>query len=216
MSREWYVFGDECFVKMTRKFKTLFTRCRLMLRFDELNVMKARKTSVSLYEELDKICREYFLQIAKRAYKEARAEIRETKKGSSEDELDEAWISDYLAGYNPVTKYVYKHEVERKRARFMESILADHEAGSRKAVENDFVTAENLWKRQTEFNLITVEDAAVVKAYKDSGVKRVRWVTQHDERVCKECKARDNVIYDIGSVPTKHPRCRCILVPVIQ
>lgn len=217
MNREWYAFGDKCYEVMIRKFKRIFTRYRLMLRFDELNVMGMRKASTSLYSELDTICRKYFTLVAKRAYTEAKRELEHSLDDKETDDIiDDVWISKQLSGYNPVTKYVYKHEVERKRARFMESVLADHEAGSRRAVANDFTTAENLWKRQTEFNLITIEDAAVLQGYKETGVKRVKWATQHDGKVCEECKSRDGVIYSIDGVPTKHPNCRCYLIPILD
>lgn len=217
MSREWYTFGDKCYEVMVRKFKRIFTRYRLMLRFDELNVMGMRKASASLYSELDTICRKYFTLVAKRAYTEAKRELEHSSDDKETDDIiDDAWISKQLSGYNPVTKYVYEHEVERKRARFMESVLADHEAGSRRAVANDFTTAENLWKRQTNFNLITIEDAAVLQGYKKMGVRHAKWVTQRDERVCKECKPRDGVIYPIDGIPTKHPGCRCYLIPILD
>ena len=217
MSREWYTFGDKCYEVMVRKFKRIFTRYRLMLRFDELNVMGMRKASASLYSELDTICRKYFTLVAKRAYTEAKRELEHSSDDKETDDIiDDAWISKQLSGYNPVTKYVYEHEVERKRARFMESVLADHEAGSRRAVANDFTTAENLWKRQTNFHLITIEDAAVLQGYKKMGVRHAKWVTQRDEQVCKECKPRDGVIYPIDGIPTKHPGCRCYLIPILD
>ena len=51
---------------------------------------------------------------------------------------------------------------------------------------------------------------AVVKAYEDDGVKRVRWVTAEDDRRCKECKSRHGKIYDIDKIPSKpHVHCRC-------
>ena len=62
----------------------------------------------------------------------------------------------------------------------------------------------------------TVTDAARAKAFGDAGVGQVRWITQHDERVCKICRPRDGVIYPLDAVPPKHHNCRCYLIPLAR
>ena len=55
--------------------------------------------------------------------------------------------------------------------------------------------------------------AATVAAYADADVDYVEWVAMDDDRVCQECDERDGKIYPIDKIPSRHWRCRCILLP---
>jgi len=45
--------------------------------------------------------------------------------------------------------------------------------------------------------------------YREVGVKKVKWITAHDERTCPECAPRDGKVYPIDAVPEEHPGGRC-------
>ena len=185
--------------KLQEIIRKEFAKSRRMMAMDELNVIKACK---ELYSKLDDTNRKEFLKLARARYKDITGEEDEKK-------ISMKWLLVLLLGYNPVTEYVYENEVTRKRERFTESIIAS----ANKLIM--IKRAMTLWLRQTEQYLILVEDAAVLEAYKALGVKRVRWVTQHDDRRCAECAARSGKIYDIDNVPPKpHRNCRCYLEPV--
>jgi len=51
--------------------------------------------------------------------------------------------------------------------------------------------------------------------YREVGVKKVKWITAHDERTCPECAPRDGKVYPIDAVPEEHPGGRCTVVAVI-
>jgi SPP1 gp7 family putative phage head morphogenesis protein len=53
--------------------------------------------------------------------------------------------------------------------------------------------------------------------YKRHDVQNVKWLAAQDERTCDECGAYDGQEYPIDSHPDcpAHPRCRCVLLPVI-
>lgn len=163
------------------------------LTFDELNVINRSK---KLYEDLKNLNQSIYLEVARKAYKDAYPE--------SDKELSPAWLLLLLQDYDEVTKYVYQNEVDRKRARFAESLL------STKRKQQEFVTAFNLWWRQTAQYGIKVVDQATLKAFRDAGIKRIRWKTQQDGKVCKSCQERNNKIYPINKIPAKpHYNCRC-------
>lgn len=50
------------------------------------------------------------------------------------------------------------------------------------------------------------------------GIKRVRYKTQEDERVCEICGPKNDEVYelpeDYAEMPPMHPFCRCFLEPV--
>jgi hypothetical protein len=166
------------------------------MKFDEFNVIQKSK---DLYGELSELNEEVFLEIANAYYKEI------NPKGK----LDKKWLMATLLGYDAVTKYVYQHEVDRKRARFAEAVMSSN------TKSKEFVTAKNLWNRQTGQYAIKVTDEAVIKACRDVGYKKLKWNTEKDSRVCPECKKRDGKVYDIYKLPEKtHYNCRCYYTPV--
>lgn len=169
------------------------------MAMDELNVIRS---SEKLYDTLAEANMAAFLQLARARYKDITGK---TATGTISPE----WLLMFLLGYNPVTEYVYENEVIRKRERFTETMIAS--ANKLAAIRR----AMSLWLGQTEQYLVLVEDAAVLEAYKANGVKRVRWVTQKDEKTCETCSPRNGVVYPINKVPPKpHRNCRCYLVPV--
>ena len=158
-------------------------------KMDELNVIRAAK---KMYSGLDATAKKSFLRIARSIYKDA----------------DDAFIFLILDDYDPVVKYVYTHEVDRKRARFAEAFIA---SPNKRA---EIRTALRLWSAMIAQYTINVTDAATIQSYKDSGVTHVRWVSVEDKRRCDDCRKRDGVVYGIDKIPPKpHIGCRCYVVP---
>lgn len=169
-----------------------------MIAMDELNVLQASK---ELYSTLDQSNRTAFLKLARARYKDITGE-------EDDEKISLAWLLAILFAYNPVTEYIYENEVQRKWERFAESMIAS--ANKLAMIRR----AMSLWTNQTAQFLVFIEDAAVLEAYKTLGVKRVRWVTQKDERTCPTCGPMNDKIYTINKVPPKpHHNCRCYLVP---
>lgn len=114
------------------------------------------------------------------------------------------WLNEVLNSYDPVTLYIYLNEVERKRDRAAEGINAA------KNKSTEFKKALSYWHRQTAQYADIITDNARLKSFKDTGVKRVRWNTQEDEKVCGECEPLDGKVFDIDKAPPKkHWHCRC-------
>ena len=75
----------------------------------------------------------------------------------------------------------------------------------------------SLWSQQTAQYADIVTDAAVIQAFVDAGISKVRWITQEDEKVCKTCRERNGKVYPITELPEKpHWRCRCYFEAVIE
>lgn len=198
-----YQYTDEVLSKLHKRITRLFSRYESQLKFDELNVIKSTKT---LYKELNKLNKQFFLDIALKAYEEVNPESEDI------DKIDKDWLMAMLLAYGPVTKYIYEHEVERKQARLAEAVVASSEYGGN--VHNELVTARNLWLRQTNQMAIEITDTATLDGYKDKGVTHVQWLTTEDNKVCKECAKRHGEVYPIDEVPPKpHYYCRCWLLP---
>ena len=98
-------YRDDLLEMLKKKIKNKFSRFQAVMKFDELNLVKSTK---KLYQELEELNIEAFLEIANKVYKE----INPEGKG-----LSKKWLLLLLASYNPTMKYVYSHEVDRKCAR---------------------------------------------------------------------------------------------------
>lgn len=169
-----------------------------LAKFDELNVLEVTRT---LYQDLAHDNQEIFLELAQERYQETEPHGKEPP--------DLAWLLALLAAYNAVTKYQYSHEWERKRDRTAEAI------NSTTAKVTEFRRGLHYWADLTATYGDIVTDESTLKAYRDARVKKVRWVTAGDEKVCETCRERNGKIYSINSIPPKpHRRCRCVYEPM--
>ena len=166
--------------------------------FDELNVLEVTRT---LYQDLAHDNQEIFLELAQERYQEA--------EPHGEEPPDLAWLLALLAGYSAVTKVIYDNDVDRKRQYTAEGI------NSSTAKVTEFRRGLHYWADLTATYGDIVTDESTLKAYRDAGVKKVRWVTAGDEKVCETCRERNGKIYSINSIPPKpHRRCRCVYEPM--
>ena len=187
----YYKHMDEVLERLKKRIKKTFSKFQATMKFDELNLIKKTK---KLYEELVAINEEAYLEIANEVYKETYPE----GKG-----LSKKWLLLLLASYNPTMKYVYSHEVDRKCSRLYEALLSTKR-------KKELITAFNVWFRQTTWFGIDITDQAVIQAFTDKGVKKLKWNTKIDGRECEECRKRNGRIYPITNLPHKpHPNCRC-------
>ena len=204
-----YERADRELKVMLRTVRKEFNKHRLknFLPFDEINVLRVKKTAKSLYKKLDSINRDFYMRIAQEAYKAA----------GGKNKLGKKWLLAFLERSDPVTEYVYTHEVERKRDRFFESILAllaiEHTTLD---IEKAYKRAADLWSRQTEQYEINIVGCARVQAFEDNGEEYVQWFTQEDEKVCEICAPRNGEIYPINEIPDRHYNCRCWVESIDQ
>lgn len=202
-----YTLTDKSIELLNRRAIKRFSQAKSKLRqlpFDELNVLE---TARNLYDDLAADNQDIFLELAGESYQQA--------EPHGEDEPSAAWLLALLLAYDPVTKYVYQHEVERKRARLAEALISVGKA-QRKQNE-EWRRALSLWSQQTAQYADIVTDAAVIQAFVDAGISKVRWITQEDEKVCKTCRERNGKVYPITELPEKpHWRCRCYFEAVVD
>lgn len=146
------------------------------------------------YEDLYEITLAAYIDIAKHYYKP-------THKKTT---IDRKWVEKKLTDYDPVAKYIFKEEVDRKRARHTEAVIASE------TPEKETDTALRYWSNMVRQFADTITDAAYEQGLEDDGIKKVRWHTQRDDRVCDECRGRNDKIYPITKIPPKpHLGCRC-------
>ena len=203
-----FEFADRAIRDLNKRNLRAFDRLKT-LKFDELNVMSAVSKT---YDDSVRLAKKRYWQIAMEAYIDAMilADIeRKEAEKRAEDNITEDWVIDMLEDYDLVTLYQFDNEVERKKQRTVESIMANH--NKNEAIDKSL----RLWSQQ----LAQYADNSVVRAtidgFRDAGVKYVKWVSERDERVCQVCHDLDGKVFPIDDVPPPaHYHCRCVLVAV--
>ena len=190
-----YLKTDKTIAYLNKQYAKLFRR---VTAFDELNVIPL---SHEIYDEALKITEQEATRLVKSVY-DSYSESGELTASDSH-----AAVIALMGAYNPVTKYIYRNEIDRKRSRFAEGVISSDTPREEVEVAKRLLIATN-----KQF----ADDAtfdAVVQAYAADGVKRVRWVTAVDDRRCTECKSRHGKVYEIDKIPPKpHLHCRCYVV----
>lgn len=200
---------DEAAAKITSKIRTEFRHNRLAL-FDELNIVQTKKHVHKLYKTINKIVKQEFLKVINEIYQAIYDEAVEMGFDGDIRNLDEAWIEEFFDRYNPVTKYVFSNEIDRKESRLFEALVSNELERLQ-----SYAYAERLIATQIEQYAIDLEDAIAKVVYEDTGVEKVMWVAEQDDRTCGVCGELDGQIFELVAVPPKqHYRCRCYFVPV--
>ena len=197
MMKTPYSKTDKTIAYLNKKYAKLF---RSLTSFDELNVIQV---SHEIYDEVLQLVELESTRLVKSVYDSYR------EGGPISVENANAIVLALMMAYNPVTKYIFKNELERKRARFAEGVISSDTPKEEVELAKRLLAALS---RQFE------EDAtfdALIQAYQDDGVEEVRWITAVDDRRCAECKSRHNKIYKIDDIPPKpHRFCRCYVEKV--
>ena len=211
-----YEYLDSLLAKAKKKIRTEFNRMGVM-GFDSLNVVNTKKVTKEMFDRLLADNEKTYRRAADNAY--SKAKKKALSAGYTEEEKTEGvggeWLIGILLAYNLVTGYLYDKEVERKRLRLNEQILTAREYDSREMYNDGLRRTANLWWTQTAQYGIDVVDKATIRAYKDMGVDKVKWVAELDSRTCTVCRERNGNVYELSKVPSKtHYNCRCYLEPI--
>ena len=200
---------DAAAERITSKVATEFRHNRLAL-FDEMGIIQTKKHVHKLYKDVYKIVKKEFTSLLNPIYQEIYDEALALGFDGDPRDLDEAWIEEFFDEYNPVTKYVFRNEMDRKESRLFESLVA-----SSKEIRQSYKTAENLLVRQIGQYAIDLEDAVAKTVYKDVGVKFVQWHAEKDSKTCGVCSELDHQVFSLEEAPPKqHYHCRCYLTPI--
>lgn len=238
-----YEISDKVISLLNKKAIKRFREAKrkaAMLDFDELNVIRICK---ELYQALADDNLQAFTDLAIMVYEDATTEARALKKAKDEAEEEDDWETaedlwllrqarfgamrkpfsaskpavrqwlnqEILGKPNDITHYTYNNEVDRKRERTAEAINSSTDK------KQEFHRGLVYWSQMSTEYADIVTDETTLEAFRDTGVKKVRWVTEQDDRVCKVCGPRDGKVYSIDKVPPQpHWGCRCRLEPVVR
>ena len=205
-----YAEADSAIRTMNRKNLKAFNLLKLA-KWDEISIIRAVSAA---YEESGRMAKRKYQEIAQGACLTALKEAGVSEaiaSGMAMDEITTDWILDMLEEVDQVTLYAFLPEMERKKQRLIEALAA---AQNRNA---EIDKALRYWAVQVGQYADNSVYRARLDAFRITGIERVRWVTQKDERVCGDCDSLDEQIFQIDSVPPpQHIHCRCFIVPVLD
>ena len=204
-----YDAADKAIRDMNKRNLRAFDRLKT-LAFDEANILRE---VTKVFTESRRLAIKRYLAVAIAAYELALIECgidpKEARRRADED-VTEDWILDMMEDYDEVALYRFDEEVERKKARLVEALIASHNN------PDEVEKALRLWTLQVAQFADNAVVMATKAAYEDAGVEKVEWVAEMDNRTCQVCEERDGKIYRIDRIPPiPHFRCRCTLVPVL-
>ena len=185
-----YLKTDKTIKHLNRQYARMFRR---VTSFDELNVIEASR---EIYDEAYTLAEREATRLAEVIYKDH----------SKEERVFDAagFVLALILAYNPVTKYVFKNEIDRKRSRFADWLIASDRP------QEEIERAKRLLAATNAQFMDDVTFDTMVAAFRDNGATQVVWVTSPDDRRCKVCAAMDGKRYPIERVPPKpHIHCRC-------
>jgi SPP1 gp7 family putative phage head morphogenesis protein len=195
--------------KIITKIHKKFRQNRLTL-FDEMNILQVKKHVSELYKSSYNTALKEYENVANSIYQEIYDEAVALGFEGDIRDLDEAWVEEFFDEYNPVTKYVFSREMDRKKSRLFEALIA-----SKAEKFLSYKTAEGLLTKQIKQSSIDLEDEIAKTVFKDLGVKKVKWIAEDDHKTCSVCNELDGQIFNLNDAPPKqHYQCRCWLTPV--
>lgn len=197
-----YKKTDKTITKLNKSFIKTFRKYNSLTLFDELNQISSEKIDGFLntvhkdYDRMQNEIENELLALALLYY--------DDYSENGKTPINKKWVKSVLSEYNPITNYQFYNEIERKGQRFAESFISSK--GSKKEIQK----ALRYLSVQMSQYAIDITDRAMLQAFKDSGIKQVKWNAEIDDKTCKVCMQRDNKIYNINKIPTKpHINCRC-------
>ena len=209
MQRTPYHISNIAAEKITSKIHKEFRHNRLAL-FDEMNIVQTKKHIHKLYKSIYKTVKQEFLKVVNEIYQVIYDEAVDMGFDGDIRNLDEAWVEEFFSLYNPVTKYVFSNEIDRKESRLFEALVSNELERLK-----SYAYAERLITSQIEQYAIDLEDSIAKVVYEDTNVKKVKWNAEDDHKTCGVCNELDGQIFDLNDVPPKqHYQCRCWITPV--
>ena len=228
-----YAGADAIIKEMNRANLKAFNMLKLA-KWDELNVI-GRKGSggggisgnsayeaslrlinmiAAMYDKSIRLAKKKYLMCAHDAYVAAMIECHISDRRATDmafDDITVDWVLDMLEEIDPVTLYAFLPEAERKKERLTETLAVTHNR------DQEIDRALRAWTKQVAQYADNSVDYARRTAFEAAGIKRVRWHTQEDDRVCTDCEPLDGRIFEINQIPPRpHWGCRCWVEPILN
>ena len=200
-----YEYIDENVERLKKQTQTAFNNFRLsLLKFDELNIMQVKTETESLFTKLKRQSDRFYTGLLNHLAESI---------GFEEDKYD---LGELLETYSGTLLYSFATEMERKRERLFETMVAIDDMSDPEILSQQKKNIRN-WNTQVEEFGVDIERNIFLSELRDSGIRKVQWMTAEDERVCTDCSDLNGIVFDIDNVPRRpHIGCRCWLKGVSE
>ncbi|RGD36219.1 hypothetical protein [Sellimonas intestinalis] len=195
-----YEYIEENVERFKKQTQTAFNNFRLrLLKFDELNVMQVKTETESLFTKLKRQSDRFYTGLLNHLAE---------SMGFEEGKYD---LDELLETYSGTLLYSFATEMERKRERLFETMVAIDDISDPEILAQQKKNIRN-WNTQVEEFGVDIERNIFLSELRDPGIRKVQWMTAEDERVCSDCSDLNGIVFDIDNVPRRpHIGCRCWL-----
>lgn len=195
-----YEYIEENVERFKKQTQTAFNNFRLrLLKFDELNVMQVKTETESLFTKLKRQSDRFYTGLLNHLAE---------SMGFEEGKYD---LDELLETYSGTLLHSFATEMERKRERLFETMVAIDDISDPEILTQQKKNIRN-WNTQFEEFGVDIERNIFLSELRDSGIRKVQWMTAEDERVCSDCSDLNGIVFDIDNVPRRpHIGCRCWL-----
>lgn len=184
-----YEYIEENVERFKKQTQTAFNNFRLrLLKFDELNVMQVKTETESLFTKVKRQSDRFYTGLLNHLAE------------SMEFEEDKYDLDELLETYSGTLLYSFATEMERKRERFFETMVAINDMSDPEIFTQQKKNIRN-WNTQVEEFGVDIERNIFLSELRDSGIRKVQWMTAEDERVCSDCSDLNGIVFDIDNVP---------------
>ena len=184
MKVDIYGACDKAIKAMNRENLEAFGRLK-GVKWDEVHVIR---TVAAVYAESNRRARKRYYEVGFEAYLLGMMlcdiDPQEAHR-RAEGTITEKWVDVILSEVDPVAKYRFDAETERKAYRLAEALEVARNRN------REIESALRSWSQQLGQFAINITDYALMEAYLDAGVEEVEWVSAGDQRVCGDCHSYD-------------------------
>lgn len=194
---------------LKRKIKQEFNRL-ILAGFDELNVIRVQSITESIWKRVDRFNRDAYAEMCEWTYEWVYVQYGDKPPHKDWTKV----VDDWLRGYDPVTKYIYDRELERKRLRLNEGVLTTRETQDRPGLTDVVRTAANLLLTQSlQYGLDLIGETEL-EAFQEAAEDEdalIRYNACNDSKTCNECWKLNGKVFTVSEAPhiPQHYRCRC-------
>lgn len=183
-------------------------RSYLLHSIHETLIQQAKDISKIISNHLQEVYEDIFKQVAKDLDNK---DLQMPSKNEIYKLIHEIWVGNK----NFVTRIYWN--INKIYEKYLKIIQSDEELEDKlKALDKLQKNYEYRIHRLVRTETMHVINIATMRVYRACGIGLVKWITCMDEKTCKVCASRDEMIYPIDMCPLypDHPFCRCILVAV--
>ena len=167
---------------------------------------------------LSKRFEESFFEVYNSTLKDSAAAFSTIDTAAVQQIINQVWVADGKSWSKRIWGNIEKLQ-ETLSEGLIDCIVTGKKTSQLKSVlQERFSVSYSQADSLVRTEIAHIQTEAAKKRYEDVGVQRVEIFAPKDERRCPQCRKLHGKQYPVGAplpIP-RHPRCRCVVLPIIE